>query len=270
MKKIILLTALFLAITVEAQLQEEEFASTNMPVGWETKNLSSGCDWKFGYTDIMPGSGPTVEATFPTGAALFDDASCGSLSEDFVSLTGPEIDLRDLANAQIDISYNLQVFAEKGEFYVEVFDGSIWQEIFFQDVDSPRNTGTHQTISLDVSPYLNRLFKVRFSYNDEGLPSSWGLGIDSYSLISSSVASVAELANLGFNYYPNPVNNVLKLTAKEDISQINVYNLLGQEVIFQKPSKTDAQIDLTKLEIGTYIMKVQVDNKIGSYKLLKQ
>ena len=270
MKKIILLSALFLAISVKAQLQEEEFVSTNMPAGWETKNLSSGCDWKFGYTDIMPGSGPTVEATFPTGAAMFNDASCGSLSEDLVSLTSPEIDLRDLSNAEINVAYNLQVFAEKGEFYIDIFDGNTWQQIFFQDVDSPRNTGTHESISLDVTPYLNSAFKVRFTYNDEGLPSSWGLGLDSYSLIDSSVASVEDLVNLGFNYYPNPVTNVLKLNADQDIAQVNIYNVLGQEVIFEKPSRTNAQIDLTKLEIGTYIIKVQVDDKTGSFRLLKQ
>ncbi len=270
MKKIILLSALFLAITVKAQLQEEEFVSTNVPAGWETKNLSSGCDWEFGYTGMMPGSGPTVEASFPTGAAMFNDESCGSLSKDNVSLTSPQIDLRDLSNAEISVSYNLQVFAEKGEFTIEVFDGITWQQIFFQDVDSPRNTGTHETISLDVTPYLNSAFKVRFSYNDEGLPSSWGLGIDSYSLIDSSVASVEDLVNLGFNYYPNPVNNVLKLNANEDIAQVNIYNILGQEVIFKKPSKTSTQIDLTDLEIGTYIIKVQVEDKTGSFRLLKQ
>jgi hypothetical protein len=192
------------------------------------------------------------------------------LSEDLASLTSPEIDIRDLSNAEISVTYNLQVFAEKGEFYIDVFDGSSWQQVFFQDVDSPRNTGTHESISIDVSPYINSAFKVRFTYNDEGLPSSWGLGLDSYSLIDSSVASVEDLVNLGFNYYPNPVNNILKLNADQDIAQINIYNVLGQEVMFEKPSKTNAQIDLTKLEVGTYIIKVQVENKTGSFRLLKQ
>ncbi|MFV1985555.1 MAG: T9SS type A sorting domain-containing protein [Thiohalomonadales bacterium] len=270
MKKIILISALFLAIIANAQLQEEGFAATNLPAGWVSDNATSGCDWQYGYTGIMPGSGPTVEADFPTGAVLFDDASCGNLSEDRITLTAPTIDLSGVSNAEIEVVYNLQVFGDKGEFTIEVFDGSSWQQLYFQDVDTPRNTGVHQTMNLDVTPYLNSAFQVRFIYDDEGLTPALGLGIDNYKLFDSSVASIEDLELLGFSYYPNPANNVLQLNARENIVQINVYNILGQEVMFIKPDRTNTQLDLTKLEIGAYIIKVQVDDKLGSFRLLKQ
>jgi Secretion system C-terminal sorting domain len=270
MKRIILISALFLAVTANAQLQEEGFASTNLPEGWVSENATSGCDFQYGYTEFMPGSGPTVEADFPSGAALFDDASCGNLSEDRITLTAPVIDLSGLSNAEIEVVFNLQVFGDKGEFTIEVFDGSTWQQLYFQEVDTPRNTGVHQTENLDVTPYLNSAFQVRFIYDDEGLTPALGLGIDNYKLFDSSVASIEDLEVFGFNYYPNPANNILQLSAKEEIVQINIYNILGQEVMFTQPARNNTQLDLTKLEIGTYIVKVQVEDKLGSFRLLKQ
>ena len=269
MKKITLLSALFFAvITINAQLQEEGFSNSTIPTGWTASNATSGCAWSFGYSGEMPNSG-TPGSMFPTGAAFFDDGICGALSNDLATLTSPVIDMSSISNSAIEVVYNLQVFAGKGIFKIEAFDGTAWQEIFFQDEDSPRNTGGNETISLDVSTYLNSAFQVRFVYHDEGLQ-AWGLAIDYFKLINSSVASVDDLVELGFSYYPNPSQNILNLSAKENIGMVNIYNILGQEVLSEKPTKTVTQIDLTSLTMGAYFVKVQVDDKNGSFKIIKE
>ena len=269
MKKLSLLSALLFAVlAMNAQLQEEGFSNSTISDGWTSSNATSGCDWSFGYTGEMPNSG-TPASTFPSGAAFFDDGVCGALSNDLATLTGPVIDMSSITNSAIEVVYNLQVFAGKGIFKIEAFDGVSWQEVFFQDEDSPRNTGTNQTVSLDVSPYLNSAFQVRFVYHDEGLQ-AWGLAIDHYKLINSSVASVDDLVELGFNYYPNPSQNILNLSAKENIRMVNIYNILGQEVLSEKPTRTVAQIDLSDLSMGAYFVKVLVDDKRGSFKIIKE
>lgn len=272
MKNFTLLLVIFLyTFNVKAQqiIQEEGFAALTIPTGWLSNNLSSGCTWQFGYTGDMPQSGPTVMADFPTGAALFDDAICGAFSSDSIILTAPELDLSGISDAEIEIVYNLQVFANKGEFSIEVFDGTNWQQVFFQDVDSPKNTGTHQTANIDVSAHLNSTFKVRFIYDDEGLL-AWGLGIDNYKLSSTSTAKIEDLSILGFTYYPNPTNNSLILTAREKIEKIRVFNIIGQKVLQKDPSNMNVKLDIQKLPVGTYIVQVQVADKFGSFKLLKQ
>ncbi len=271
MKKFALIFALiFYGFNTEAQLQQEDFGDVNISEGWTSNNATSACNWQYGFTGFMPGSGPTIEADFPTGAVLFDDSLCGGLSEDRITLTTPEIDLSLISNAEIEVIYNLQVFADRGEFIIEVFDGTIWQEVFFQDQDSPRNTGTHQTLNIDVTPHLNNVFKVRFIYDDEGLTTALGLGIDDYKLIDSSVASVNDLALVGFNYYPNPADDLINLTAIKNINEVNIFNILGQQVMFEEPSNTTTQLNLSSLPIGAYIVKVQVDDKVGSFRILKQ
>ncbi len=269
MKKITLILAtLLIWMTASAQLQSEGFSNSILPEGWTSINESSGCQMIFGYTGAMPESG-NPSASFSSGAAFFDDSLCGNLSKDRVVLTTPSIDLTGVTNAELMVIYNLQVFGDKGEFLIEAYNGDDWVQIFFQDTDTPRNTGSNQTKILDVSEHINNSFSVRFIYDDEGTR-AWGLGIDSYTLTNTSVAGIEDLVDLGFNYYPNPVANVLKLNSKENIEKVNIYNILGQEVMHKSPSANNAQIDLSNLPVGAYIAHIQIDSRVGTIKILKQ
>ena len=269
MKKItLILAALMIWMTASAQLQSEEFTNSVLPEGWTAINEGSGCQMQFGYTGIMPESG-TPTASFPTGAAFFDDSLCGSLSKDRVVLTAPSIDLTGVTNAELVVTYNLQVFGSKGEFIIEAFNGTVWEQIYLQDSDTPRNTGVNETKILDVTQQINAAFAVRFIYDDEGA-SAWGIGIDSYTLNNNSVAGIAEFIDLDFKFYPNPVVNLLKLNSKENIEKVNIYNILGQEVMHENPASTSAQIDLSALPVGAYIAHVQIDSRVGTIKIIKQ
>ncbi len=271
MKKITIFIAFILiSLTINAQqiLQEEGFSLTATPLGW-TANGGSNCDWKFGFTGEMPASG-TTKAKFPSGAALFDDFICGALSNNEAFLTSPEIDLSDVNSAEIEVVYNLQTITSfrKGEFEVQVFDGTEWKRVFFQDTDTPRDTGENQTATFDVSAYLNAAFKVKFIYDDENFL-SWGLGIDNFKLSNTSIAGLDELSLKGFSYYPNPTNGIVNLSANEKIDKIRVFNVIGQEVIRESPSNFDTKIDMNNLPTGTYFVNVQVANKVGTFKMLK-
>jgi hypothetical protein len=269
MKKITLIIAAMLyGITTSAQLQTESFNNNTLPAGWTSINESSGCNMQFGYTGAMPESGDPT-ATFTTGAAFFDDSVCGTLSKDRIVLTAPTIDLTGVTNAEMVVIYNLQVFGSKGEFIIEAFNGIDWVQILMQDSDTPRNTGANQTKILDVSEYLNDAFAIRFIYDDEG-SRAWGVGIDNYTLTNNTVAGIEEFADIDFKYYPNPVANFLKLNSKENIEEINIYNILGQEVLHKNISARSAQIDLSNLPVGAYIAHVQIDSRVGTIKILKQ
>jgi hypothetical protein len=267
-KSTLILVAFLFGMATNAQLQVEDFSGNSIPEAWNSENVSSGCDWQYGYTGTMPQSG-SPSASFPSGAVLFDDSLCGNLSNDRISLTAPTINLSGVTNAEIVVTYNLQVFGNKGEFIVEVFDGSNWVEVFLQDIDSPRNTGTNESKTIDVSAFVNNAFAARFIYNDEG-GSTWGLGIDNYVLNNNSVAGIEDLADFKFKYYPNPVTNMLKLSSRENIEKINIYNILGQEVMIQNPSKGYAQVDMSSLPIGVYVAHIQIESRTGSVKILKQ
>jgi hypothetical protein len=82
--------------------------------------------------------------------------------------------------------------------------------------------------------------------------------------------SIAETVIDGFNIYPNPVKDVLNLTAQNKIDFVSIYNLLGQEVLSVAPSAATTQVDMSYLPTGAYIVKVQAGDQIGSYNLIKE
>jgi len=277
MKKLNLIYILFcVGFISNAQIQEENFNDATMPTGWSGTSGPSGCTWEFGYTGNLRGSGSGtngIYASFATGGVIFDDNICGEFVNNNIELVGPSVDLvtANVISAGIELVYNHQTFGNSGNFMVDVWDGSAWQNVLFVDGDdTPPNTGTNQTKNIDVSAYINNAFKVKFIYDDENTQ-TWGLGIDNYKLLNTATANIGDLIDLGFNYYPNPVvNDFLTLQANENISVINVYNTIGQKVIAKKPVTLESKVNMRNLPVGIYIVNVAIGQKEGSFKIIKQ
>lgn len=87
---------------------------------------------------------------------------------------------------------------------------------------------------------------------------------------STAVLGIANQTIEGFNMFPNPVLNTLNLNAQNNIDAVNIYNMLGQEVLRSTPSATQVQLDMSSLPTGAYIVKVQAGAQLGSYNLIKQ
>ena len=74
----------------------------------------------------------------------------------------------------------------------------------------------------------------------------------------------------GFKAYPNPVKDIFNITYNKEISSVSVLNLLGQEMLSKKVNALNTSLDLSNLSRGTYLLKVQVDDQIGTIKLVKE
>lgn len=73
-----------------------------------------------------------------------------------------------------------------------------------------------------------------------------------------------------FVYYPNPVSDVLNISYANEISKVQVMNLLGQEVMVKSINATQSQIDMSNLASGSYLVKVTADNKVKTIKVIKR
>ncbi len=73
-----------------------------------------------------------------------------------------------------------------------------------------------------------------------------------------------------FVYYPNPVSDVLNISYANEISKVQVINLLGQEVMVKSINATQSQIDMSNLASGSYLVKVTADSKVKTIKVIKR
>lgn len=92
-----------------------------------------------------------------------------------------------------------------------------------------------------------------------GAISTMSGGIDDGSTLSiDELASIAKTIKI----YPNPVKNILKIETESVISKIEVYTLLGKEIL-KKESKN---IDVSALKQGLYFIKVTSSEGIETVK----
>lgn len=86
---------------------------------------------------------------------------------------------------------------------------------------------------------------------------------------SSATANTDQLDSLGFSYYPNPVKNKLMMKADQEITNVKIYNVFGQKVREYDLSMLKTELDLSSFTSGTYIVKTTIDNKVGTFKVVK-
>ena len=76
--------------------------------------------------------------------------------------------------------------------------------------------------------------------------------------------------NNSFTAYPNPVKDMLNVSFTQNISDVTVYNLLGQKVLFMNMNSNKGQVDMSNLATGTYLVKVNTENAVKTIKVIKQ
>ncbi len=84
------------------------------------------------------------------------------------------------------------------------------------------------------------------------------------------IAAIADNQIAGFKFYPNPVNNTLNISAKDNIEAVSITNVMGQEVLRVSPEATQTQIDMSHLQNGVYFVKAQVNGEMTAFKVIKK
>lgn len=83
---------------------------------------------------------------------------------------------------------------------------------------------------------------------------------------ASTTATVNQNTIEGLSVYPNPIKDVLNINYNEKINLVTVFNTLGQKVL----ETTSTVINMNSFATGTYVLKIETNDKIGTYKISKQ
>lgn len=67
--------------------------------------------------------------------------------------------------------------------------------------------------------------------------------------------SVDEAQLNAFNYHPNPVRDVLNINSRKMITQVDIYNMLGQNLTVQPVNALNAVVNTANLATGTYVFR---------------
>jgi uncharacterized protein YjdB len=87
--------------------------------------------------------------------------------------------------------------------------------------------------------------------------------------VTINTLSVENIVASSLKYYPNPVVDRFHLEAEQIISEVNVYNMLGQKVLDVEMNSSQGNIDFSSIPKGNYIIKVVVDGLPKIFNIIK-
>src|SRR5690606_1439784 len=81
---------------------------------------------------------------------------------------------------------------------------------------------------------------------------------------------ISDMNSFEFAYYPNPVKDVLNITSKKSVENVDAFNLAGQSVL-ANAKVTNGQINVSALPAGVYIFKVTLEGgQVETFKIVKR
>ncbi|MDR6968213.1 hypothetical protein J2X31_002230 [Flavobacterium arsenatis] len=125
----------------------------------------------------------------------------------------------------------------------------------------------------DGDGFFSKLTLNNLTPNEVLLVRVWGYNGSSGTFMVSAYhasLSASEFEVSGLKIYPNPVRDVLNLSYNQNISNVEVFNMLGQQVIAKSVNATNGQVDMSHLATGTYLVRVATDNQVKTIKVIKQ
>ena len=94
--------------------------------------------------------------------------------------------------------------------------------------------------------------------------------LDEISIIQGTLSKKQFKADNNFSFAPNPTNNFVNLSASKNIEKVEFYNLLGQNALSAPVNGLRKEVNISNLKSGIYLMKVTIDNAVGTYKIIKK
>ena len=72
-----------------------------------------------------------------------------------------------------------------------------------------------------------------------------------------------------FSFYPNPTTDLVYISNGNEIEELVITNMLGQQVYYAKFMDKDIQINLATFPSTTYFLKIKSEGKYKTIKIVK-
>ena len=184
------------------------------------------------------------------------------------------VNLNQNTVANIQLTYSTSTYPYSTYVWIDLNDNFIFEasELLFQGL-APAVGVLNASFTMSATAPLGA-HRMRISGGD-GLAAnpcfsgSWANTVDFTVNVIQQDLNTGSFDAANFSYYPNPVTDILTLSYSNTISEVVVYNLLGQQVLTAKPNAPQTQMDVSGLNTGTYMVKVTSDEGSKTVKVVK-
>ena len=187
--------------------------------------------------------------------------------------------LLDLSTSPLYLNFDIALtsFADpsEGAFTAEEFvalmvsedDGLTWTELERWDENSNIDYNGQAAQQRTLTQTGNTRFAF-YAYTSENSLNNVDFFVDNFSITQN--LTVIDQEKIALTFYPNPVVDYLNISTTENIKDVTIYNLLGQQVLHKTVNGLGSTLDLSGLPAGNYIARVNTSNAVKSVKLIKK
>lgn len=86
-------------------------------------------------------------------------------------------------------------------------------------------------------------------------------------LVKNAALSTNQFEKANIKIYPNPVQNQLNIESQEEVLSIEIFDFLGKHILTFNGAKT---IDVSELQSGIYLLKINTNQGSSIQKIIKQ
>lgn len=216
-----------------------------------------------GNVDINGGAGVTVITWQPyAGSKGIEMYNAGSAFDDNIILASPV--LGNLGAGTHRLKFHAAYLIGSGNLEIGTID-SDGNFSFLEDVIL---TNAYEEYIVNFSSYTgpdNRI-GIRMSSVDPYSP----IGMDNIVWEVDPELSNGGFDDSRFTFYPNPVKDVLNLSYDQNITNVSVFNILGQKVYENTMNSNTVQINMSGFASGSYIVKVISEDQTKAIKVMKE
>ncbi|SHJ12404.1 Por secretion system C-terminal sorting domain-containing protein [Mesonia phycicola] len=280
MKKITLLTVAFIsAFSMSMNAQTTLFSDdfNDLDISDWTVYDEDGDTFNWSVVQIEDDAGAPVNTPVLRSASwTTDGVSSIPLTPDNY-IVSPSIDLtaEDGTNtitlnwdvSAADAAYadeNYTVYVATGNQVTDLTASSVSFNELVTD-NGPGGSSNIYTKSLDITSFAGQTVHVGFRHHN--VSDEFTIEIDNVSVTSDSSLNTKNFESISFSHFIN--DGSLYIESDFQLENINIYNIIGKQVSNEVLSGTNASINLSSLQSGVYLAKIEVEGVSKSFKFIK-
>ena len=132
------------------------------------------------------------------------------------------------------------------------------------------NPGTWISIDLPFSSFAPILGSNNSDFVQFVITSDLGTVYYDNIYLHKNTLATTSFAAASIKMYPNPASTNFTIEALDNVEQISVINMIGQEVISLTPNSKTVTVDVSGLQVGVYVVKTSIDGNVASTRFIKE
>ena len=175
---------------------------------------------------------------------------------------------------QIKISFAVETDGAANLLIFDYWDGVKWTNTGISNPTATIGIG-YKLVEIDLSQVLvanNQAqfqFRIRFDGDNMFLSEGKRVQFNNIAIEGQNTLSVQNFEkDINFLAYPNPTTSEINVQSKDQVNEVQLYNMQGQVVRASKPNSLNFKIDMLDLPQGIYLLKA-TSSEIKKEKFIK-